>query len=234
MAKEIDSQETRDFINALMKERGLNMAGLSRDLGYNDTYMRDYLQKRTPAGLDRGIKHDLATILGCTVEEIKAGRRLPQKQTQPLPGDTRPLSHGKADIPAWGARDLPLLGGVIGGEEGVFVDNGNVLGWLDRPPSLAGVKDAYAVAFYGESMEPRAFEGQYGYVNPHIPLKPGKLVVIQVAPEEQGGEIHYLVKAYLRRTQSHLVVEQYNPAEEIKLPLSRVIAAHRVVMIEED
>jgi hypothetical protein len=55
-------------------------------------------------------------------------------------GQTHP-----APPPHWaGARDLPVMGTVVAGSNGMFLMNGQVHDYIDLPPSLQGVAAAYA------------------------------------------------------------------------------------------
>lgn len=131
-------------------------------------------------------------------------------------------------------RDLPVRGGVMGGRGGVFLDNGEVLDWVMRPSSLEGVKDAYAVYVFGDSMEPRYFAGEILHVHPNKPVTTGAFVVVQLHPEKPGGELEYLIKRFVRQDAKRVVVEEYCPEKrKFDIPASRVIAIHRVVGTHE-
>src|SRR5262249_11460080 len=129
--------------------------------------------------------------------------------TGPLPPGflPRPL-----EIPAGPLRALPGMGAVRGGAEGFYFNEGEAKEYIVRPPSLAGVSNAFALYVDGESMEPRYYAGETLYVNPNRPLTRGCFVAVELA----DGQC--LIKQFLRRNDDHLVLAQFNPPKEIRLP----------------
>lgn len=129
-----------------------------------------------------------------------------------------------------GPRDLPVLGAAKGGHGGVFMENGQALEHIARPSFLADVRDAYAVYMVGYSMEPRYFAGETLFVHPHRPVRQNDFVVIQLAPETEGGDMEYMVKQFVRQDARRLQVREYGPKTRMfELPASRVIAVHKIV-----
>ena len=120
-------------------------------------------------------------------------------------------------------RDMPILGHAKGGEDAFFIDNGEIAGYTMRPHILDGVADAYAVEFWDTSMEPALKHGHLGWVHPRKPVKPGDDVVVQL----NDGQA--LVKTLLRRTESQLVLRQYNPPKDFKIDRAGVKSVHLIV-----
>jgi len=130
--------------------------------------------------------------------------------------------------PAVLERTIPVYGQAMGGDDGYFVLNGEKIGDLLAPPSLSKVRGAYAVLVSGESMEPRYFAGEAVYLNPNIPARRGDFVVAQVLEGEDPIPRAY-VKQFVRMNGDELVVAQFNPAKELRFPVARVRAVHRIV-----
>jgi phage repressor protein C with HTH and peptisase S24 domain len=120
-------------------------------------------------------------------------------------------------------RNLPILGHAKGGEDAFFIDNGEIGGYTMRPHVLDGVADAYAVEFWDTSMDPALKHGHLGWVHPRKPIKPGDDVVVQL----NDGQA--LVKTLVRRTESQLVLRQYNPPKDFKIDRADVKSVHLIV-----
>lgn len=169
-----------------------------------------------------GIDHDEFKQL--MVDSVQAGGKFVPREL-------------KADITAQPAppmsdRDVPVYGRAQGGADGVFLFNGEVIGWEIRPPQLAGVKEAYATYVDGESMYPRYKPGETVWLNPHKPAARGDDVVVQLRPAEEDAAPFGFIKEYVRRTPTKLVVAQHNPAQEIEFDLADVVSIHPIVFAQ--
>ena len=109
-----------------------------------------------------GTKHlvAIARALGVTAEWLQDGQG-------PRPPATAPRR-----APAL-ADKLKVLGMAECGPDGWSLWNGDVIDMVDRPASLAGVPNAYAVYVVGASMEPRYYPGELVHVHPGKPLTIG-------------------------------------------------------------
>ena len=65
-------------------------------------------------------------------------------------------------------------------------------------------------------MEPRYYAGEMLYVNPNRPLTRGCFVAVEMA----DGQC--LIKQFVRRSDDHVVLAQFNPPKEIRLPAARL------------
>ena len=128
-----------------------------------------------------------------------------------------------------GARDVPVYGQAVGGEDGEFVLNGEKLDDVFRPPSLSSVIDAYAVYVAGSSMEPRYFDGEVVYVNPVKKVRRGDFVVAQIRDNERETILAY-VKRFVRWNERELVLFQFNPERELIFQSQNVVTVHLAVM----
>jgi phage repressor protein C with HTH and peptisase S24 domain len=108
-------------------------------------------------------------------------------------------------------RDVPVRGTVIGGDDGDFTFNGDVVDLVRRPPGLAGASAVFAVYVHGDSMSPRFESGDLVFVNPSRPPTPGCDVIVEMAPQHGEGAGACYIKRLLRRTADKVVLRQFNP-----------------------
>lgn len=123
---------------------------------------------------------------------------------------------------------IPLYGAVVGGEDGEFELNGNRLDHVFAPPSLSGIPEAYAVQVVGISMLPRYEDGETVYVNPKRRPVRGDYVVAEIQKDEHGPKLAY-IKRLIKHTQAELVLEQFNPAKELRFDGRSVASVHYVL-----
>lgn len=142
------------------------------------------------------------------------------------------LTVPEINIPQW-ISDVPILGAGSCGNDGMFELNGQTIGHAKRPPHLQGAKGVYAIYVYGDSMAPWRENGGMVYVHPNQPVKINDYVVVQIAPEAPGATPAAYIKRLVRRTADHIVLLQYNPREELKLPTRKVQSIHRIMDWDE-
>ncbi|WP_243667659.1 LexA family transcriptional regulator [Sinorhizobium medicae] len=123
---------------------------------------------------------------------------------------------------------IPLYGAAVGGDYGEFELNGNRLDDIFAPPSLSGIPEAYGVQVVGESMWPRYEDGETVYVNPRRRPVKGDYVVAQIHREEHGPRLAF-IKKLVRHTQNELILEQFNPAKQIRFDGKEVDTVHYVL-----
>ncbi len=87
---------------------------------------------------------------------------------------------------------------------------------------MAGVSNAFALYVDGESMEPRYYAGEMLYVNPNRPVTRGCFVAVEM-DDGQG-----MIKQFVRRNDDHLVLTQFNPPKELRLPIAQVKRIYRI------
>jgi phage repressor protein C with HTH and peptisase S24 domain len=126
------------------------------------------------------------------------------------------------------ARRLPVLGQGMGGKDGQFLMNGQVVDDVMCPPGLENVPGAYAVFVDGDSMEPRYKAGEVVYVHPNRPVRKGDYVVVQIKGEDNDQPLGY-IKRYEAFTPSTLILSQHNPSLELEFPRHTVVSVHRIV-----
>lgn len=124
-------------------------------------------------------------------------------------------------------RQLPILGAARGGIEGVVqIDPSDPAptGWVDCPPALMGVKDAYALSIDGDSMATTGLShGAKAFVNPHKRPRAGNLVVLVKTNSEA------IVKRLVRESDGHYVLAQTDPPQEFKVAKKDVREVHLIV-----
>lgn len=218
---------TKEWIRGRLQRLGKSQLDLSRHLGLDASAVSRLVKgERQLKGQEaRGI----AEFFGCPVDEV----------LHAFSGGTAADGHAAriVDLPQQAElrqlAPLPVFGSAVGGMDGAFEFNGRVNEYIDRPPMLAGVKNAYGVYIAGDSMFPVFRAGWLAHVNPNRPLTPGCGVVVQIRLDEPESPPLCYIKEYIRRTATKLLVCQYNPQGEIEWPLDRVIAAHRIVGIAD-
>lgn len=210
-------------------------------------WIRDGLAK--PGKTQRGLAHALGLDPSAVSRLLTGGRQLRAAEIPVVaayldsrapssliePGTTSPARTTVAARPEtqpWvGARDLPVMGTVVAGSDGMFLMNGEVHDYIERPPSLQGVTSAYAVYVADTSMVPRYFPGETLHIHPGRAVASGEdtFVVVQIRPEADGEAPRALVKRFKRRTADTLVLEQFNPHRELEFALSDVESMHLII-----
>ncbi|MBY3434871.1 LexA family transcriptional regulator [Rhizobium laguerreae] len=125
-------------------------------------------------------------------------------------------------------RMLPVLGEAVGGADGQYAFNGQILDYVACPPSLTNVPNAYAVWIDGESMYPRYKSGELVYVHPGKPARRGDDVIVQIKPHEEDMPPRGFVKELVGYVGDKLVLKQYNPDSKIEFPRDDVISIHPI------
>lgn len=148
----------------------------------------------------------------------------PLEQTLPAPNAII-----QPEPPSFDYNDtVPLYGQAIGGPDGEFVLNGQKVDDILTPPSLRGVRNAYAVEFSGDSMEPRYYAGEIGFIDPRRAVRSGDFVVAQIAGKEGDPPLAY-VKRFVRMSADTLTLFQFNPEKELTFDRAQVVSVHKIV-----
>lgn len=215
----------RTLIRDRAKEIGKTLADLSKSVGKNHAYLQQFIHRGVPVRLPELVRHQLAPLLGVDEVELRgADSRLPNKKT------TAPAPNARIAGAARIGATIPAFGHAMGGKDGQFVLNGNKVGDVLAPPSLAGVPEAYAVYVVGESMEPRYFAGEAVFINPRLPVRQGDFVVAQVAAKVEGDPPLAYVKRFVSMDAKTLKLMQFNPRKTLEFPAARVVSVHRIIM----
>ena len=101
------------------------------------------------------------------------------------------------------------------------------------PPGIFERKGVYAVYVENDRMYPRYRPGKLLYVDPHRRPLPDDDVVIEMNAPKEGDAGRGYIRAFLKRTSTKLIVEQFNPPKRLEFDLADVKAVHRVIPTEE-
>jgi phage repressor protein C with HTH and peptisase S24 domain len=207
-------------IHTFRKAAGKTQADVARFLGVSREAVAQWEADTTAPKIDRLIT--LAAFLNVDAMDILSGSQDAEGEdgTSNLPA----ALHAAAKV-ALGPPDLPVRGSAKGGKSGVValpVDQQPV-DWTYRPPQLVGVRDAFAVFAYGDSMVPMYQHGQTLWIHPHMPVGPGNGVLVVKTNDEA------FVKQFVRWSKDQLVLQQYGPKKQIKMPSAEIRHVYRVL-----
>ena len=123
---------------------------------------------------------------------------------------------------------IPVLGRAAAGEPGkILMLDGEPSEWITCPPELVGVDGAYATYVYGDSMEPRYFNGERVYVHPIRPSGPRDFVVAQV--RDENDDLSGYVKRLVVWDEAGLTLHQFNPDTDLEFTPDKVDSVHVIV-----
>lgn len=197
-------------------------------------WIRDGLKKpgKTQKGLAVALGVDPAAISRLLVgtRQLKAaeiekaqiylsgGSSLPQPKSSP--------SYSQQE----GTTDkIRVLGMAECGADGWALFNGEVVDMVNRPPSLAGAPNGFAVYVVGTSMAPRYEPGEVVYIHPGRPVTPGCYVLVQTVPLEDGAAPRAVIKRLVRRSGAKVTLEQFEPPKTFNINVSEIVSIYKVV-----
>lgn len=171
----------------------------------------------------------VAKHLGCRVEDFLVDEPGPQPQAAASSGKPviRRRSSQRAD-----RKELPVRGTAFGSALNGFEISPNVIEYVDRPPGLEGVDDAYAIYVVGDSMIPRHNPGELRFIHPYRMYKAGDSIIIQIK-NHQSAPIEAYIKAFKRVSNDDVVAEQYNPQATLQYRKNTIYAIHKVMTENE-
>ncbi|TIQ85372.1 MAG: helix-turn-helix transcriptional regulator, partial [Mesorhizobium sp.] len=123
-------------------------------------------------------------------------------------------------------------GAAVGGDDGDFTFNGEVAGYVQRPPGIAHLRKVFALHVLSDSMVPRYEPGEMLYCGGRDAV-PGDHVVIEMFPEEHERNGKAFIKKLVKRTAAELVVEQYNPPKTLTFNRYAIKHVWRVIPLKE-
>jgi len=151
--------------------------------------------------------------------------RLIQRPDGTFIGGAPGMADNRARMPSMS----PVLGHAAAGAHG-YVIIGEPIAYEPTPPELENAQDGYLLYVSGESMVPRFFPGERISVHPRRPYSRNDFVVVQFddgSPEHVGMVKQF--QGYDDET-GDLLLSQYNPPIEIRVPGDKVKEIHRVVI----
>lgn len=131
-----------------------------------------------------------------------------------------------------GPLDVEVRGVAVGGDDGDFSLNGEITGYVRRPPGIASVRKVFALHVISDSMWPRYDQGELIYCGGREAV-PGDDVVIEMFPKEDGSVGHAYIKRLVRRSKNEIVCLQFNPQKEIVFDPYEIKDMWRVIPLRE-
>lgn len=234
------------FVENLVKQSGESETELSRRLTDSPDTFRDARRKASMPGAVK--MQRMAERLGIPSEQIlgkAASSPAPPSRIEAVPANMGDVTRALRAMPG----GLPVYGTALGhniqfDEDGgaeievTLYEPSNAILYVARPPALMDVKEAYGFYVQGDSMAPAHKDGVLRFANPRAPIRVTDDVVVQLrAPIDDGqdGEeiVSVLVKTLVKRTASHITLEQLNPHARFNVPTDRVAAIHRVMEMDD-
>jgi len=223
-------------VKAMREARGLSLQALADLVGTTRQQVHKLESGERRLSIDWLLK--LSAALGADPKDL-----LPPEQAPAFGGGDRSVSAvtpgGRAGMASSGARAMPVdqndprdmipirSAGRGGNGQTMFLEDGPI-GYTRRPSSLSDVRDGYAIYMVGDSMSPRYEPGWLLHVNPYKPPKAGRDVVVTLIDNV------VLVKTYRGYSDTDLLLEQMNPAEDIRLDRSMVRDVHLIVGVDQE
>ena len=242
-----------DWLARRLKELGKTGQGMANALGINKSRVSEIIGGR------RGVKADeiitisnylemserevIALLSGTTISNVTPGFAEAPAPLAPLL-EPHPRGSGRypgafvpdpKDLPPASTMpvDVPVYGTAVGGADGDFEMNGEVIDRVRRPAGLTNARNAFALYVVGTSMSPRYDEGDLIFVHPGRPPVTGSDVVVELHAKDEFGRPKALLKSYRGKTPTLLLLTQLNPASEIQIPLDEVKQVLRVLRTNE-
>jgi len=192
--------------------------------GLERGYIRDFLEGRKKTFRQDKIPL-LAAALDINVNLLTLGEDPPSTSREKHQPNARIV--GSIDFND--TKKIPVYGHAVGGENGEFPMNGAWLFDVLCPPRLSDIEGAYAVIVSGDSMYPRYMDGEIVYLDPTRRVRRGDFVVAQVMIDEFDTP-HAFVKRFVQHNAKELVLEQFNPEQELRFPHTQVVSVHYIAM----
>lgn len=165
-------------------------------------------------------------IMGETDNGLVIANNLPSPNVTSPPMEPNATIQGKVE---GAGRKIPVYGQAVGGIDGEFLMNGSILYEVMAPPVISHISGAYGVLVSGDSMSPRYEDGEICFVDPKRRVKKGDYVIAQIRLEEHGSLLAY-VKKFIRHNAAELVLEQFNPAKELRFEAQQVVSVHYIAL----
>ena len=209
------------ILRDLRERSGLSMATLARGLGYKTP--SGYQHYETERYISDFLKPDVAERLADMLEglgtpPIRREEVLILTGRDPATFATTLINRSKSVTPSMDTvggrkfpvqiahtRDLPVLGAARGGSATMVFSQETPIDWVQRPPQLAGVPNAFAVYMVGDSMSPAYDPGDIVFIHPSMSVKAGRAVLVEL---HDGSA---LVKTLIKQTDTYVRFAEYNP-----------------------
>lgn len=226
-------KELGEAIRKARKSKRLTLTALAEQLGVSYPAVQQWEVGKTDPSTENLLK--VSRLLGVDFLKFEPADA-ESESVVPLPSPNVDFSKAEDAPPLHmfgGPRNIEVKGTAVGGSGGDFEFNGDTIDRVPRPPGIANREGVYALYVESDSMYPRFNPGRRLYVDPHRKPQPGDDVIVEMYPEEDGVAGQGFIKTLVKRTQSKLIVEQFNPPKQIEFDLTRVKTLHRVIPVDE-
>jgi SOS-response transcriptional repressor LexA len=205
--------DIRKKVVDMLFERGKTLKEASLAIGKSHSYLQHFVKLGKPRQLPKDVRDRLARFLNVPEIELRDHSVTDSK----IAPSATSFSH---TVPLL-VRDLPVLSRPTLG--GLVMDNVSISEYVDRPDSLKGVAEAFAVYMMEDTMEPRFYGGELLYCHPARPPFRGDSVVM----EHSDGTA--IVRQLVCAAPAVVTVKQFNPPEEQVIPRMRIKGIYLIV-----
>ena len=129
------------------------------------------------------------------------------------------------DVPASGARDLPVFGRALGSAAIITLNHDEPVEHIERPGELEGAPLAFAVYMHGTSMGDVVPDGSLCYINPAKPVRLRDRVLVETI----GGE--GIIKILADQKEDYIILEQTNPKKTRRISRNKIRSLSKVVYV---
>ena len=176
ISKMKNSELSKDRLKLLeaIEQAGVNAASLSHSIGRNHAYCHQHIYQGSPKSFayeDRkAIIRELKSRAPTAPAVIDLARLYHMPENDNAPADTDTIITAAVRIPllSWEQSSKTLVSD--------FQET------IASPPTLAGVKGAYAIYMPDDTMEPRYNAGEILYIRPNRPLIKGEHYLLKALP----------------------------------------------------
>ena len=207
-----NEQAQLDPIRELVRDRlravRLTLADASRHLGRNESYIHQFLFRKSPRRLPEEVRGTLALLLGVPEGSLVSG---------PLPPAPNPeIRLGTVAMPT---QDIPVF------IEADTIEPAMASEWIRRPPLLGGTGPLFGL-WIGEHHSPRLRRGDLAVVRMNQPARPGDLVVVLSGKQVlAAGELVELTSASVKLIGRQSEIAELTAADRRVLKVGCVVLA---------
>lgn len=220
---------------------GMTIADLADRVGVSGAQVSRWENGKSNLSITR--LQILATELGCNLSDLLDPAVYNAPYTVPPPNAALIKMEGASEQRM--REDLPVYGTALGAPiiidheavEQTTLNTGEVVQYAKRPVILEGRADAYGLYVQGSSMEPVHLAGDLVLAETKRPARVGDDVIVYLRPKDESDDGErarsVLIKRLVRRTASHIELEQFNPAMTFRLPTEEVLRIDRTLRLAD-
>lgn len=198
-----------------------HLSSLLGSNGRNGSYLQQFVMRGSPEELDLSDRIKLATLLECSLDDLTVDKErnyLFKDRAKKMSTTPFNLMAQSGWIPIMGKTDSEDPGAIdFGGEA-----KGGKPSGMAVPSMLVGIPGAYATRMPDDVMSPAIRKGAMVFVNPIREPTSGEDVVVLL----KNGK--GFIRTFGEKRKSHLILTQYNPPDEMVVPLNEVEVIHLI------